>query len=76
MHSLSCALLLLYVSARVTRGALVAHIGTRLRLLAVELLRTIEPLGPSRCLFGTILGVFDRVGLAGFKSRANAFLFP
>ena len=30
-------------------------IGTRLRLLTVELLSTIEPLCPSRCLFGMIM---------------------
>ena len=41
--------------ARVTHGALVVNIGTRLRLLAVELLSTIEPLCPSQYLFGTIL---------------------
>ena len=42
-------------------------IGTYLRLLAVELLSTAEPLCPSRCLFGTILvTLFDGVGLAGF----------
>ena len=46
-------------------------IGTRLRFLAVELLSTIEPLGPSQCLFGMILVylVFDDVGLAGIKAE-------
>ena len=54
MHSLSCALPLPYVPTRVTRGALVAQ-GTRLRLLAVELLSSVEPFCPSRGLFATIL---------------------
>ena len=50
-------------------------IGTRLRTLAVEHLSISEPLCPSLCLFPNDLGhpVFDGVGLAGFKSRANAF---
>ena len=49
-------------------------IGTR--LLVVGLLSIPESLCPSQCLFGTILvtHVFDGVGLAGFKRRANAFL--
>ena len=41
MHPLSGALPLKYVPVHVTRGALAAHIGTRLRLLALELLSTI-----------------------------------
>ena len=50
-------------------------IGTRSHLLVVGLLSIAEALCPSLCLFGTILvTVFDGVGLAGFKSRANAFL--
>ena len=44
VQPVSGALPLQYVPARVTRGALVAHIGTRLRLLAVGLLSTAEPL--------------------------------
>ena len=44
MHPLRFALPLPYVPVRVTRGAVVAHIGTRLRLLAVELLSTAESL--------------------------------
>ena len=64
-----------YVQARVTRGALVAHIGTRLRVLSLELLSTADPLFPSQCLFGTILVImFDGVRLAGFKSSPIAFL--
>ena len=48
-------------------------IGTRLRLLAVELLSIAGPLFPTQYRFGTIL-VFDGVGLAGFKRRANSYL--
>ena len=55
MHPLSGALPLPYVPARVTRGALVAHIGTRSRLAVVGVLSITEPLCPSLCLFGTIL---------------------
>ena len=52
-------------------------IGTRSRLLVVGLLSITEPLCPSRSLslwndFSD--PVSDGVGLAGFKSRANAFL--
>ena len=66
MHPLSGALPLQYVPARVTRGALVAH---RHSFASA-------PLCPSRCLFWNDLSdpVFDGVGLAGFKSSANAFL--
>ena len=46
-----------------------------LRLLAVELLSNAEPLLPSQCLLERSSDpVFDGVGLAGFKSRAIAFL--
>ena len=81
MHSLSGALPLPYVQARVTRGALVL-IGTRWRLLVVGLLSIAEALCPIlwnhslESFFGIILWndlsdpVFDGVGLAGFKSRA------
>ena len=51
MHNLSGALPFPYVPARDTRGALVVHIGTRLRVLPVELLSTVEPLCLSQCLF-------------------------
>ena len=77
MHPLYGALPLPYVPARVTHGALVAHIGTRSRLLVVGLLSIAEALFPS---FSVSLWndlsdpVFDGVGLDGFKSRANAFL--
>ena len=55
MHPLSGALPFPYVLARVTRDALVARTGTRMILLAVELLSNTGPLCPSQCLFGTIL---------------------
>ena len=54
MHPLSGALPLPYLSARVTRGAFVTY-RQSLRLLAVELLNSVEPLCPSQCHFGTIL---------------------
>ena len=54
MHSLSAALPLPYVPARVTRGALVGH-RHRSCILVVGLLSIVEPLCPSLCLFGTIL---------------------
>ena len=61
---------------------LVVHwllIGTRLRFLAVEFLGNVEPLSlivPLSVSLWNDLGdsVFDGVGLAGFKSRANVFL--
>ena len=52
-----------------------SHIGILMRLFAVEprstagpLFPSLLPVEPSYCL------VFDGVGLAGFKSRANAVL--
>ena len=76
MHPSSDALPLPYVPTCVTRGALVAHIGTRSRLLVVGLLRIAGPLlCPSRSLWNDLSDpVFDGVRLPGFKSRANAFL--
>ena len=76
MHPLSGALPLPYVPACVTRGSLVAprHSFANPRCRTSQYRRSFVP---SRYLFGTILysdPVFDGVGLAGFKSRANAFL--
>ena len=75
MHPLSGALLLPYVTARVTRGALVAnrHSFVPPRCRASQYRRSFLPLSVplSNDLSGS---VFDGVGLAGFKSRANAFL--
>ena len=75
MHPLSGALPLPYVSARVTRGTLVVyrHSFAPPRCRTSQYLRTFVPLSMSlrKDLSDT---VFDGVGLAGFKSRANAFL--
>ena len=49
-------------------------IGTRLRFLAVELLSTIDPLCSLSVSLELAEPVFVDVGLAGFTSRANAFL--
>ena len=75
MHPLSGALPLPYVPAHVTHGALVAHrhsfapphcrtsqYSRSFMLLSVSLWNDLSD------------PVFDGVGLAGFKSRANAFL--
>ena len=61
MHPLSGALPLPYFPARVTRGDVVAHS---------------HSFAPPRCRTFNDLGdpLFDGVRLAGFKSRANAFL--
>ena len=75
MHRLSGALSLLYVPARVTRGALVAHRHSFApsRCRASQYRRSFLPLSVS--LWNDLSDpVFDGVGLAGFKSRANAFL--
>ena len=75
MHPLSGTLPLPYVPARVTRGALVAHMHSfappRCRISQYR--RTFVP--PSVHLWNNLSdSVFDGVGLAGFKSSANAFL--
>ena len=76
MHPLSGALPFPHVPAHVTCGALVAHRHS----FAIPCLRTsqyprtIVPLSVS--LWNDLSDpVFDGVGLASFKSRANAFLF-
>ena len=50
---------------------LVAHIGTRLRLLAIELLSTAGPLCRSQCLFGTILVILFLMVLTWLVLRAE-----
>ena len=75
MHPLSGALPLPYVPAHVTRGALVAHrhsfVSPRCRTSQYH--RSFVPFSVS--LWNDLSDpVFDGVGLAGFKSRANAFL--
>ena len=75
MHPLSSALPLLYVPARVTHGALVAHRRSfaPIRCRTSQYRRTFVPLSMS--LWNDLSDpVFDGVGLAGFKSRAIAFL--
>ena len=64
-----------YVPARVTRGALVAHRYTYAppRCRTLQQSRTFIPLSVS--LWNDLANhVFDGVGLAGFKSRANPSL--
>ena len=75
MHPLGGALPLPYVPARVTRGSLVAHRHS----FAPPLCRTSQYRRTCVLLSVSLWNdlsdpVFDGVGLAGFKSRANAFL--
>ena len=75
MHPLSGALPLPYIPARVTRGALVDHRHSfvPLRCRTSQYRGTFVPISVS--LWNDLSDiVFDGVGLAGFKSRANAFL--
>ena len=75
MHPLSGAMPLPYVPARVTRGALVAHKHAFAppRCRTSQYRRTFVPHSVS--LWNDLSDpVFDGVGLAGFKSIANAFL--
>ena len=77
MQPLSGALPLPCVPARGTRGALVAHSHSFAppRCITSQYRRNFVPLSVS---IWNDLGdpVFDGVGLAGFQSRANAFLWP
>ena len=77
MHPFSSALPLLYVPARVTRGALAAHRHSFAppRCRTSHYRRTFVPLSVSfwNDLSDPVLDG-DGVGLAGFKSRANASL--
>ena len=75
VHALNGALPGPYVPVRVTRGSLVAHRYTYAppRCRTSQYSRTFFPLSVS--LWNDLANpVFDGVGLAGFKSRANAFL--
>ena len=75
MYLLSSAFILQYVLARVTRGALVAHRHSfePPRCRTSQYCRTFEPL--SVYLWNNLSDpVFDEVGLACFKSRANDLL--
>ena len=75
MHPLSGASPLPYVPARVTRGALVAHRHSCAppRCRTSQYHRSFVPLSVSLWNYHSDL-VFGGVGLAGFKSRPNAFL--
>ena len=73
MHPLNDALP--YVTVRVTRGALVGYLYTneQPRCRTSQYRRTFVHLSAS--LWNDLADrVFDGVGLAGFKSRANIFL--
>ena len=75
VHPLNGALPGPYVPVRVTRGALVAHRFTYAlpRCRTSKYRRTFIPFSVS--LWNDLANpVFDGVGLAGFKSKANAFL--
>ena len=75
MHPLSGALPVPYVPVRVTRGAVIGHRYTyeRPRCRTSQYSITFIPWSVS--LWNDLSDpVFDGVGLAGFKSRANAFL--
>ena len=75
MHPLNGALPGPYVPSRVTRGDLVAHRYTyaQPRCLTLQYSMTFIPFSVS--LWNDLASsVFDGVGLAGFKSRANASL--
>ena len=75
VHPLNGALPGPYVPARVTRGALVAHRYTYAQpcCKTLQYSRTFIPFSVS--LWNDLASsVFDGVGLAGFKSRANASL--
>ena len=75
MHPLYGALLVQYVSVRITRGAVITHRYSYAPpcCRTFQYRRTFVPFSVS---LWTALSdpVFDGVGLAGFKSRANAFL--
>ena len=75
VHPLNGAIPGSYVSARVTRGALVAHRYTYAppRCRTLQYSRTFIPFSVSLCNDLTN-HVFDGVGLSGFKSMANASL--
>ena len=74
-HPLCCCLPVPYVPVRVTRGALIAHRYTFAppRCRTSQYRRTFIALSVS--LWNDLVDpVFDGVGLAGFKTRSNAFL--
>ena len=74
MHPLCGTLPVPYVPVQVTRGTLIAHRYTYVppRCRTSQYHRTFIPLSVS--LWDLVDTVFDGVGLAGLKSRSNAFL--
>ena len=76
MHPLCGALPVPYVPVRVTRGALIAHRYTYAppRCRTSQYRMTFIPLSVSLWNDLVVDPVFDGVGLAGFRSRSNAFL--
>ena len=77
MHPLTGDLPGLYVPVRVTCGAVFAHtVGTLMHSLAAEPRSTCRTFIPLHVSLSNDLAnpVLDGVGLAGFKSRANASL--
>ena len=75
MHPRYGALPVPYVPVRITRGAVIAHRFTYApdRCRTSQYNRTFIPLSVSQ--WNDLSDpVFDGVGLAGFKSRANVFL--
>ena len=80
LNATLCTLLMvLYLDRMCQRGlyaVLWSHIGTLMHRLAAEPCSTAGLLFPSLCFLWNDLAnpVFDGVGLAGFKSRANASL--
>ena len=77
MHPLCGALPVPYVPVRVTRGTLIAHRYTYVppRCRTSQYRMTFIPLSVS--LWNDLVDpVFDGVGLAGFRSRSNAFFWP
>ena len=75
MHPLYGTLLVPYVLVQVTRGAVIAHRYTYApsRCRTSQYRRTFIALSVSLWIYLSD-PVFDDVGLAGFKSRANEFL--
>ena len=75
MHPLYGALPVPYVPVRVTRGIAHRYTYPPPRCRTSQYCRTFIPLSVS--LWNDLSDpVFDGVGLAGFKSRANAFFLP
>ena len=75
LHPLNGALPGPYVQVRVTRGALVAHRYTYAPPRCRTSQYTMTFISLSVSLWNDLANpVFDGVGLAGFKSRANVFL--